>query len=42
MFKKFTGIYLTGLTPELTRPAQAAFNIMGQFNEEKNAITGAG
>ncbi|HYX71739.1 MAG TPA: hypothetical protein VE732_03135, partial [Nitrososphaera sp.] len=30
------------LTPELTRPAHEAFNIMGQFNDESEAIAGSG
>jgi hypothetical protein len=29
------------LTPELTRPAQSAFNIMGQFNHERVAMAGS-
>jgi hypothetical protein len=30
------------LTPELTRPARAAFNIIIEDNDERNAIAGSG
>ena len=32
----------SNITPELTRPAHEAFNIVEQFNDEREAIAGSG
>jgi hypothetical protein len=40
--QSFLPMALSNLTPELTRPAHEAFNIMAKSNDESHAIAGSG